>query len=101
MPHDESAVDDLLHASRLVLRTPTLVYVFVAGAMISFGMNGIVGWGPTFMTREFSLSTGTAAGLLHAYLERADKERLDAKMRARYTIAPSVRIMSKIAPTLR
>ncbi|MEO5799800.1 MAG: MFS transporter [Gemmatimonadales bacterium] len=63
-PELESAVDDLRRASRLVLRTPTLVYVFVAGAMISFGMNGIVGWGPTFMTREFSLSTGTAAGLL-------------------------------------
>ncbi|MEP6590278.1 MAG: MFS transporter [Gemmatimonadota bacterium] len=60
----DSAVDNLQRAGRLVLRTPTLVYVFLAGAMISFGMNGIVGWGPTFMTREFSLSAGTAAGLL-------------------------------------
>lgn len=63
-PELQNAVDDLSRASRLVLRTPTLVYVFLAGAMISFGMNGIVGWGPTFMTREFQLSTGTAAGLL-------------------------------------
>jgi len=63
-PELESAVGDLQHASRLVLRTPTLVYVFLAGALISFGMNGIVGWGPTFMTRSFALSAGTAAGLL-------------------------------------
>ncbi|MEO5826530.1 MAG: MFS transporter [Gemmatimonadales bacterium] len=60
----ESAVDDLLDAGQLVLRTPTLVYTFVAGAMISFGMNGLVGWGPTFMTREFGLSAGAAATLL-------------------------------------
>lgn len=60
----ESAVDDLLRAGRVVLGTPTLVYVFVAGAMISFGMNGLVGWGPTFMSREFGLSSGTAAWLL-------------------------------------
>ncbi len=63
-PELESAVDDLLDAGRLVLRTPTLVYTFVAGAMISFGMNGLVGWGPTFMTREFGLSAGSAAALL-------------------------------------
>ena len=60
----ESAVDDLVRAGRVVLGTPTLVYIFVAGAMISFGMNGLVGWGPTFMAREFGLSAGTAASLL-------------------------------------
>ncbi len=63
-PELESAVDDLLRAGRVVLATPTLVYVFIAGAMISFGMNGLVGWGPTFMSREFGLSSGTAAWLL-------------------------------------
>lgn len=63
-PEFTGAVDDLLHASRVVLRTPTLVYAFIAGAMISFGMNGIVGWGPAFMTREFGLSAGAAAALL-------------------------------------
>ena len=60
----ESAVNDLVKAGETVLRTPTLVYIFVAGAMISFGMNGLVGWGPTFMSREFSLSAGEAATLL-------------------------------------
>jgi MFS family permease len=40
------------------------VYIFLAGAMISFGMNGLVGWGPTFITREFNLTAGAAAAML-------------------------------------
>jgi len=47
-----------------VLHTPTLVYVFVSGAMISFGINGIVGWGPTFVSRELELTSAEAAALL-------------------------------------
>ena len=39
----------------VVLRTPTLVYIFAGGAMISFGVNGLVGWAPTFMSRELEL----------------------------------------------
>lgn len=60
----EGAVDDLRKAMRVVLATPTLVYVFLAGAMIAFGMNGLVGWGPTYMTRTFGLSAGQSAALL-------------------------------------
>jgi MFS transporter, Spinster family, sphingosine-1-phosphate transporter len=48
----------------VVLRTPTLLYIFVGGALISFGMNGLVGWAPTFMSRELSLSVTQAATLL-------------------------------------
>jgi MFS family permease len=48
----------------VVLRTPTLVYIFVGGALISFGMNGLVGWAPTFMSRELNLSVTQAATLL-------------------------------------
>jgi MFS family permease len=59
-----SAFDDIVLAGRRVLATPTLVYVFLAGAMISFGMNGIVGWGPTFIARELDLSASQAATLL-------------------------------------
>src|SRR5690606_19593195 len=60
----EGASDDLGGAVRVVLGTPTLVYVFLAGAMIAFGMNGLVGWGPTFMTRMFGLTAGQSAALL-------------------------------------
>lgn len=48
------AFDELVRALRVVLRTPTLVFVFLAGAMISFGMNGLVAWGPTFASRTLS-----------------------------------------------
>jgi MFS family permease len=58
---------ELTRAGWLVLRTPTLVYIFVAGAMISFGMNGLVGWGPTFLSRELGLTPARAAGLLGGY----------------------------------
>jgi MFS family permease len=60
----ESALDDIVGAGKRVLGTPTLIYVFVAGAMISFGMNGIVGWGPTFIARELNLTSSQAATLL-------------------------------------
>jgi MFS family permease len=60
----EGAFDDIVRAGRTVLHTPTLVYIFTAGAMISFGLNGIVGWGPTFVSRELGLSSGEAAALL-------------------------------------
>jgi MFS family permease len=56
--------DEIIGAGRTVLHTPTLVYVFLAGAMISFGTNGIVGWGPTFVARELQLAPGEAAALL-------------------------------------
>jgi sugar phosphate permease len=51
----------------VVLRTPTLVYIFLGGALISFGMNGLVGWAPTFMSRELNLSVAQAATLLGSW----------------------------------
>jgi MFS family permease len=60
----EGALDEMVNATRVVLGTPTLTYLFLAGAMISFGLNGIVGWGPTFMTRTFDLTAGAGAALL-------------------------------------
>jgi MFS family permease len=58
------ALDDMLGAVRFVLRTPTLVYVFLGGALFSFGVNGLVGWAPTFLSRELALSPAAAAVLL-------------------------------------
>jgi MFS family permease len=58
------ALDDMLGAVRFVLRTPTLVYVFLGGALFSFGVNGMVGWAPTFLSRELGLSPAAAAVLL-------------------------------------
>jgi MFS family permease len=47
-----------------VLRTPTLVYIFLGGALISFGMNGLVGWAPAFLSRALNLDVARAAELL-------------------------------------
>jgi hypothetical protein len=60
----QAAFEELGSALRIVLHTPTLVYVFVGGAAISFGMNGIIGWSPAFMTRELGIDVPTASILL-------------------------------------
>ena len=61
-----TAFDEIVAAGKTVLHTPTLVYVFIAGALISFGLNGIVGWGPTFVARELGFSPSEGAALLGA-----------------------------------
>jgi MFS family permease len=67
-------VEDFLHAGRVVLRTPTLIWLFIAGALISFAMNGLVGWSPSYMQRELWLTPQLAGrtvglwGLLAAVL---------------------------------
>jgi hypothetical protein len=66
-PADEvldAALVDLTRAFRAVLGTPTLVYVFVGGALISFGMNGLVAWAPAFISRTLGLSGPEASRLL-------------------------------------
>jgi MFS-type transporter involved in bile tolerance (Atg22 family) len=60
----ERAFGELAASITLVLRTRTLVYVFVGGAFISFGVNGLVGWAPTFMARELELTVARAAAVL-------------------------------------
>jgi MFS family permease len=62
--HIADAFEDILKAGKAVLRTPTLVYIFIGGALISFGVNGVVGWGPTFIARQFDLPSADAATLL-------------------------------------
>lgn len=57
----------LAEAAQMVLKTPTLLYVFAGGALISFGMNGIIGWAPSFMSRELELSVGAVTLLLGKY----------------------------------
>ncbi len=60
----DAALVDLRRAFRTVLGTPTLVYVFAGGALISFGMNGIVAWAPAFISRTLGLTTQEASRLL-------------------------------------
>ncbi len=58
-----STWDEVMHGVMTVLRTPTLVFIFIGGALTSFGNNGLVGWAPTFAARELSLTSAQAAVL--------------------------------------
>lgn len=58
---------ELAGAGRRILSTRTLVAVFGGGALISFGMNGLVGWAPTFISRELALSPAKASLILGTY----------------------------------
>lgn len=72
-PHHAS-VEDFLRAGRAVLRSPTLVWLFLGGALITFSMNGLVAWSPSYMQRELGITPqmagrtmglwGLAAGIL-------------------------------------
>ncbi len=58
---------ELAGAARRIVSTRTLVAVFAGGALISFGMNGLVGWAPTFISREMALTPAKAAVILGTY----------------------------------
>jgi sugar phosphate permease len=54
-----SAYGDFLQAARTVLRTPTLIWMFVGGALVTFAVNGLIAWAPSFMQRTHGLSVAT------------------------------------------
>jgi MFS family permease len=51
-----TAVEDFWHAAVTVLRTPTLIWVFVGGALVTFAVNGLIAWAPSFLERTHGLS---------------------------------------------
>ncbi len=60
------AFDNFQDAAALVLRTPTLIWVFLGGAMVTFASNGLVAWAAAFMQRMHGLSiarVGAAFGI--------------------------------------
>jgi len=70
------ALDEFQHAAALVLRTPTLIWIFLGGAMVTFGANGLIAWAAAFMQRQHGISVaqvgaqfgvwGLAGGMLGA-----------------------------------
>lgn len=54
----------LWDSAQMVRTVPTLIFVFLGGAMISFGVNGLAGWAPTYMARELSIPIDRVAILL-------------------------------------
>lgn len=53
------ALGDFQHAAALVLRTPTLIWVFLGGAMVTFAVNGLIAWAAAFMHRVHGLSVAS------------------------------------------
>ena len=53
------ALDDFQHAAALVLRTPTLIWIFLGGAMVTFAVNGLIAWAAAFMQRVHGLSVAS------------------------------------------
>lgn len=53
--------DEMLDAAAVVLRTPTLIWLFVGGALTSAAMNTLVAWAASYLQRELDLSLVQAA----------------------------------------
>ncbi|HWO88217.1 MAG TPA: MFS transporter [Gemmatimonadales bacterium] len=54
-------IDEMLDAGAMVLRTPTLIWLFIGGALTSAAMNALVAWSASFLQRELGLSLLEAA----------------------------------------
>jgi len=50
-----TAYSEFLHAAATVLRTPTLIWMFLGGALVTFAVNGLIAWAPSFMQRTHGL----------------------------------------------
>ncbi|OLC99783.1 MAG: hypothetical protein AUI88_01290 [Gemmatimonadetes bacterium 13_1_40CM_3_70_8] len=53
-----TAFGEFLQAAATVLRTPTLIWMFLGGALVTFAVNGLIAWAPSFMQRAHGLSVG-------------------------------------------
>jgi len=51
-----TAFGEFLQASAIVLRTPTLIWMFLGGALVTFAVNGLIAWAPSFLERTHGLS---------------------------------------------
>ncbi len=49
-------IDEMLDAAALVLGTPTLIWLFIGGALTSAAMNSLVAWSSSYLQRELGLT---------------------------------------------
>ncbi len=70
-------VDEMVDAAGVVLRTPTLIWLFIGGALTSAAMNTLVAWSTSYLQRELGMTlveagrqigpVGLAAGVLGSW----------------------------------
>lgn len=54
-------IDEMVDGAGVVLRTPTLIWLFVGGALTAAAMNALVAWSTSYLQRELGMSLVQAA----------------------------------------
>ena len=80
------AVDEMLDAAAVVLRTPTLIWMFIGGALTTAAMNSLVAWSASYLQRVLDMSllqagrqiglVGLVAGVLGSWIGGRSGDRL-------------------------
>lgn len=80
------AVDEMLDAAAIVFRTPTLIWMFVGGALTAAAMNSLVAWSASYLQRVLHLTlvqagaqiglVGLVAGVLGSWIGGRFADRL-------------------------
>ncbi|HTT67266.1 MAG TPA: MFS transporter [Gemmatimonadales bacterium] len=94
------AVDEMLDAAAVVLRTPTLVWMFIGGALTTAAMNSLVAWSASYLQRVLDMSllqagrqiglVGLVAGVLGSWIGGRSGDRLMERTPAGRVIAGAV-----------
>jgi MFS family permease len=94
------AVDEMLDAAALVLRTPTLIWMFVGGALTAAAMNSLVAWSASYLQRVLHLTllqaareiglVGLVAGVLGSWIGGRFADRLMQRLAAGRVLASAV-----------
>ncbi len=56
VPRPANVIEEMVHAAGVVLRTPTLIWLFLGGALTSAAMNALVAWSASFLQRELGMT---------------------------------------------
>jgi MFS family permease len=93
-------VDEMVDAAVLVLRTPTLIWLFLGGALTSAAMNTLVAWSTSYLQRELGMSLveagrqigpiGLAAGVLGSWSGGRLGDRLMERLRGGRVLASAI-----------
>jgi MFS family permease len=94
------ALDEMLDAAAIVLRTPTLIWMFIGGALTTAAMNSLVAWSASYLQRVLDLSlletgrqiglVGLVAGVLGSWIGGRMGDRLMERTPAGRVIASAV-----------